>query len=97
MGHNMLAVSRIYNNITLIELGNLLGTSAAKARRTMRTERVARARSFTCSIAGQAEELARSMIEAKQMTGTIDQVEGLLEFKDSASAPPCTLSSAAFR
>jgi len=59
MEHNMLAASKIYHNITFVELGGLLGMSATKA-----------------------EAMARKMIENRQMEGTIDQVEGVIEFAD---------------
>lgn len=59
IGHNILAVSKIYNNITFVELASLLAISPAKA-----------------------EELARKMIEGKQMEGTIDQVQGIIEFQN---------------
>jgi len=59
--HNMLAASKIYNNIKLEHLGGLLGLPTLAA-----------------------EALASTMIEQGRMSGSIDQVESLVEF-DSGS------------
>ncbi|TGZ83298.1 hypothetical protein EX30DRAFT_370313 [Ascodesmis nigricans] len=60
--HNLLAASKLYNNIGAKELGELLGLSAEKA-----------------------EEYAARMIEQKRLSGTIDQIDGLIYFDSTTS------------
>ncbi|GJQ08535.1 hypothetical protein GpartN1_g326.t1 [Galdieria partita] len=61
MEHNLSAVSKIYSNIKLDQLGDLLQVSREEA-----------------------ERLAAKMIYEGRLIGTIDQVNGLLEFEHSA-------------
>jgi COP9 signalosome complex subunit 4 len=56
--HNLLASSKIYNNITFRGLGALLDLTPAAA-----------------------ENMARRMIEQGRLKGSIDQVDGLIEFE----------------
>lgn len=55
--HNLLAVSRLYQNISLSALGALLGTDADRA-----------------------EQYAAGMIESSRLSGSIDQIEGVIHF-----------------
>lgn len=59
--HNLLAASKIYQNITFQELGSLLGIAAEKAEKT-----------------------ASSMIIEDRMSGSIDQLEGILYFENES-------------
>ena len=58
--HNLLSASKLYNNIAVTELGQLLGVDAEQAERT-----------------------AAKMISEGRMKGTIDQVEGIINFEDA--------------
>jgi COP9 signalosome complex subunit 4 len=55
--HNLLAVSRLYQNISIDALGTLLGTDADRA-----------------------EAYAAGMIESSRLSGSIDQIEGVIHF-----------------
>ncbi|KAK5738341.1 hypothetical protein LTR17_006060 [Elasticomyces elasticus] len=55
--HNLLAVSRLYQNISITNLGILLGTD---------TER--------------AEQYTATMIESNRLSGSIDQIAGVIHF-----------------
>jgi COP9 signalosome complex subunit 4 len=55
--HNLLAVSRLYQNISIDALGTLLGTDADRA-----------------------EAYAAAMIESSRLSGSIDQIEGVIHF-----------------
>lgn len=55
--HNLLAVSRLYQNISISALGALLGTDADRA-----------------------EAYAAGMIESSRLSGSIDQIEGVIHF-----------------
>jgi COP9 signalosome complex subunit 4 len=55
--HNLLAVSRLYQNISIEALGALLGTDADRA-----------------------ETYAAGMIESSRLSGSIDQIEGVIHF-----------------
>lgn len=55
--HNLLAVSRIYKNITFTALGSLLGVGADRA-----------------------ETYASGMIESSRLSGSIDQIAGIIHF-----------------
>ncbi|KAF2161802.1 hypothetical protein M409DRAFT_69600 [Zasmidium cellare ATCC 36951] len=55
--HNLLAVSRIYANITFQNLGALLGVEPDKA-----------------------EMYASTMVESKRLSGSIDQIAGIIHF-----------------
>lgn len=55
--HNLLAVSRIYQNISILALGQLLGVDADRA-----------------------EAYAAGMIESDRLSGSIDQIAGILYF-----------------
>jgi len=58
--HNLVAVSKLYTNIRIEELGNLLQISKERA-----------------------ERVAALMIGSNRLQGTIDQVDGVLEFSHS--------------
>ena len=58
--HNLLAISRLYQNITLGSLGKLLNTDAERA-----------------------EAYAAGMIESSRLSGSIDQIEGIIHFNMS--------------
>ncbi|KAI9005993.1 hypothetical protein BC832DRAFT_461576 [Gaertneriomyces semiglobifer] len=58
--HNLLSASKLYNNITFQELGNLLDISAE-----------------------QAEQVASKMCGEGILHGSIDQIDGLVHFKDA--------------
>ena len=60
--HNLLAVSRLYQNISTKALGGLLGVSAERA-----------------------ESYAAAMIESNRLSGSIDQIEGLIHFFPSTT------------
>lgn len=60
--HNLLAVSKLYNNISIGELGSLLGIPPLKA-----------------------ERIAAKMIIEERLSGSIDQIDAMLEFKSSRS------------
>jgi COP9 signalosome complex subunit 4 len=55
--HNLLAVSRLYQNISIEALGTLLGTDTDRA-----------------------ESYAAGMIESSRLSGSIDQIEGVIHF-----------------
>lgn len=55
--HNLLAASRLYQNISISALGSLLGTDADRA-----------------------EAYAAGMIESDRLSGSIDQIEGIIHF-----------------
>lgn len=55
--HNLLAVSRLYQNISISALGALLGTDADRA-----------------------EAYAAGMIESNRLSGSIDQIDGVIHF-----------------
>lgn len=58
--HNLLSASKLYNNITVEQLGQLLGVGSDIA-----------------------EETAAKMISEERMKGSIDQVEGMINFEDT--------------
>ncbi|CAN0223810.1 unnamed protein product, partial [Hapterophycus canaliculatus] len=62
MEHNMVASSRIYDNVSFKELGMLLQISCQ-----------------------QAEKVAARMVTEGRLRGTIDQIEGVLQFEGGAS------------
>lgn len=64
--HNVLAVSKLYQNISLASLGALLVTDADRA-----------------------ENYAATMIESNRLSGSIDQIAGIIHFntKDGGSDP----------
>ena len=68
--HNLVAASKLYQNIPLASLGTLLGTEADRA-----------------------EVYAATMIESHRLSGSIDQIAGLVHFtpatntQDSAAPP----------
>ncbi|KAK0286155.1 hypothetical protein LTR91_002620 [Friedmanniomyces endolithicus] len=55
--HNLLAISRLYLNISFTNLGALLGTGAERA-----------------------EQYAATMIESNRLSGSIDQIAGVIHF-----------------
>ena len=55
--HNLLAVSRLYQNISTTALGQLLGVDADRA-----------------------EAYAAGMIESNRLSGSIDQIDGVIHF-----------------
>ncbi|KAK5691390.1 hypothetical protein LTR97_011383 [Elasticomyces elasticus] len=55
--HNLLAVSRLYQNISITNLGILLGTDAERA-----------------------EQYTATMIESNRLSGSIDQIAGVIHF-----------------
>ncbi|KAK0834025.1 hypothetical protein LTR73_001788 [Friedmanniomyces endolithicus] len=55
--HNLLAISRLYQNISFNNLGALLGTGAERA-----------------------EQYAATMIESNRLSGSIDQIAGVIHF-----------------
>ncbi|TKA71642.1 hypothetical protein B0A55_07575 [Friedmanniomyces simplex] len=55
--HNLLAISRLYQNISITNLGALLGTDAERA-----------------------EQYAAAMIESNRLSGSIDQIAGIIHF-----------------
>ncbi|KAK0271898.1 hypothetical protein LTR35_009346 [Friedmanniomyces endolithicus] len=55
--HNLLAISRLYQNISFSNLGALLGTGAERA-----------------------EQYAATMIESNRLSGSIDQIAGVIHF-----------------
>jgi len=55
--HNLLAISRLYQNISFTNLGALLGTGAERA-----------------------EQYAATMIESNRLSGSIDQIAGVIHF-----------------
>jgi COP9 signalosome complex subunit 4 len=59
--HNVVAASRIYENVRLEELGTLLDIAP-----------------------GQAERVAARMISEGRLQGSIDQVEGILQYEGGA-------------
>eukprot|EP00743_Colponemidia_sp_Colp-15_P004745 GILK01005110.1.p1 GENE.GILK01005110.1~~GILK01005110.1.p1 ORF type:complete len:412 (+),score=83.92 GILK01005110.1:49-1236(+) len=61
--HNLLAASKIYNNITFVELGALLEIPPQKAERS-----------------------ASRMISEKRMKGSIDQIQGVIDFESGVEA-----------
>ncbi|GAQ90122.1 hypothetical protein KFL_006030050 [Klebsormidium nitens] len=56
--HNLLSASKLYTNITFLELGALLGIAPDKA-----------------------ERIAARMVAQDRMKGSIDQVEGIIQFE----------------
>ena len=58
--HNLLSASKLYNNISVAELGALLGVGRDRAERT-----------------------AAKMISEGRMAGSIDQVDGVVTFRDA--------------
>lgn len=58
--HNLLSASKLYNNISVTELGQLLGVGSDRAERT-----------------------AAKMITEGRMTGSIDQVDGMVTFQNT--------------
>ena len=65
--HNLLAVSRLYQNISTEALGTLLGVPADRA-----------------------EAYAAGMIESNRLTGSIDQIDGLIHFFPSTTGAMST-------
>ena len=61
--HNLLAISRLYQNITMASLGTLLNTDADRA-----------------------EQYAAAMIESARLTGSIDQIDGVIHFNTTKDA-----------
>ena len=61
--HNLLAISRLYQNITCTSLGTLLNTDAIRA-----------------------EAYAAAMIESSRLSGSIDQIAGIIHFNTSKDA-----------
>ncbi|KAK4900191.1 hypothetical protein LTR49_027490 [Elasticomyces elasticus] len=59
--HNLLAVSRRFQNISISNLGILLGTDAERA-----------------------EQYAATMIESNRLSGSIDQIAGVIHFNTKA-------------
>lgn len=57
--HNLLAISRLYQNISIASLGALLGTDGDRA-----------------------EAYAAGMIESARLSGSIDQIEGVIHFNN---------------
>ncbi|KAJ3047505.1 hypothetical protein HK097_011469 [Rhizophlyctis rosea] len=64
MEHNLLSASRLYNNITFEELGNLLGIKMEEA-----------------------EVVASKMIQQGRLVGSIDQIEGMVFFREEKVLP----------
>ena len=58
--HNLLSASKLYNNISIAELGALLGVGSDRAERT-----------------------AAKMISEGRVAGSVDQVDGLVTFRDA--------------
>ena len=69
--HNLLAVSRLYQNIRTEALGGLLGVEAERA-----------------------EGYAAAMIESQRLSGSIDQIEGLIHFFRPPAATTTTSGGA---
>jgi len=67
--HNLLAVSRLYQNISIRNLGLLLGVNAERA-----------------------EGYAAGMIESNRLSGSIDQIEGVIYFNTKDGGPDAVLS-----
>lgn len=63
--HNLLAVSRIYANITFENLGKLLGVGSDRA-----------------------ESYASGMIESNRLSGSIDQIAGIIHFNSKEPGDP---------
>lgn len=62
--HNLVAASKVYNNIRLEQLAELLGLASS----------------------AEAEALASSMVSKGQLEGSIDQIEGIIEFSAGGSS-----------
>ncbi|KAJ3441790.1 cop9 signalosome complex subunit [Anaeramoeba flamelloides] len=62
MEHNLLAASKLYKNISIKELGRLLGIEPERA-----------------------EKIASKMIQQKRLSGSIDQLSGMIEFEKEHS------------
>ncbi|XP_003747419.2 COP9 signalosome complex subunit 4 [Galendromus occidentalis] len=62
--HNLLSASKLYNNITFLELGALLEIDPENA-----------------------EKCASQMITEGRLRGFIDQIDGMVQFEDSAPLP----------
>ncbi len=67
--HNLLAVSRLYRNITIENLGALLGADADRA-----------------------EQYAATMIESARLSGSIDQIAGIIHFNTEEGGRDTTAS-----
>ena len=65
--HNLLAVSRLYQNIAITSLGALLGTDADRA-----------------------EAYAAGMIESNRLSGSIDQIAGIIYFNTASGGQDST-------
>eukprot|EP01135_Chromosphaera_perkinsii_P008403 Nk52_evm1s1331 gene=Nk52_evmTU1s1331 len=64
--HNVLAASKLYNNITFVELGTLLEIDPEVA-----------------------ESIASKMIIEGRMSGTIDQIDGMIHFESAKDSIEC--------
>jgi COP9 signalosome complex subunit 4 len=75
--HNLLAASRLYNNITFSELGSLLDIQPDKVITIW-----SQIYNITRKIA-QAEKVASRMMIEERLKGSIDQIEQLIIFEDT--------------
>ena len=70
----MLAGSKLYKNISFIELGALLQITPAQVR-------IFECIPFHFDLPRQAERIAAQMITEGRMSGQIDQIDGFIEFE----------------
>lgn len=68
--HNLLAASRLYENISTAALGKILGLEGGKGE----------------TAAEKAEEYAARMMEQRRLKGNIDQIDGVISFEIQADA-----------